>query len=297
MDLGSSIRRRRRRREKAPRRKRTRDRTGTSDRTETSARTGISVRTGAFRRVGTAVYVAVALALGGSVSGYLVATRFLFPPGEPPASLQGVPDVSGLGFGAAAALLADSGLTVERVDSVRHPLVAAGTIIGQSPLPGRTALPGAAIRITLSVGPEIGAVPDVTRLLGGRATRVLEASGFAVRVDTVESEAAAGRVIVIDPEPGTELVLPGQVRLEVSLGPPTLPVPDLSGMGIEEAIAALDTLGLIVSEFDRRYSILNVDRVFSQNPAPHTQVEAGTAIRLTIGQAMVRTRQQSGAGN
>lgn len=295
MDLGSSIRRRRKRREKAPRRKRTRDRTKTSSRTRDRSKT--SIRTAAFRRVGTPVYAAVALALGGSVCGYLVATRFLFPPGEPPASLQGVPDVSGLGFGAAAALLADSGLTVERVDSVRHPLVAAGTIIGQSPLPGRTALPGAAIRITLSVGPEIGAVPDVTRLLGGRASRVLEASGFVVRVDTVESEAAAGRVIVIDPEPGTELALPGQVRLEVSLGPPTLPVPDLSGMGIEEAIAALDTLGLIVSEFDRRYSILNVDRVFAQNPAPHTQVEAGTAIRLTIGQAMVRTRQQSGAGN
>ena len=279
MDLGSSIRRRRKRRQKPPRR------------TETSGRTGASTR------MGTAARVAVALALGGLVSGYLVATRVLFPPGEPPASLQGVPDLSGIGYGAAAALLADSGLTVSRVDSVRHPLAAAGTVIGQSPLPGRTALPGAAIRITLSLGPEIGAVPDVTRLLGGRATRVLEASGFVVRVDTVESEAAAGRVIVIDPLPGTELALPGEVRLEVSLGPPTLPVPDLSGMLIEEAIAALDTLGLVVSEFDRRYSILNVDRVFAQHPAPHTQVEAGTAIRLTIGQAMVRSRQQSGAGN
>lgn len=297
MDLGSSIRRRRKRREKAPGRRGTSGRTGPSGRTGASGRVVSGGRMVSGRPVGTVVYVAAALVLGGLVSGYLVATRLLFPPGEAPASLQGVPDVSGLGFGSAVALLADSGLTVARVDSVRHPRVAAGTVIGQSPLPGRTALPGAAIRITLSVGPEIGAVPDVTRLLGGRATRVLEATGFVVRVDTVESEVAAGRVIVIDPAPGTELALPGEVRLEVSLGPPTLPVPDLSGLWIEEAIAALDTLGLVVSEFDRRYSILNVDRVFAQHPAPHTQVEAGTAIRLTIGQAMMRTRQQSGIRN
>ena len=296
MDLGSSIRRRRKRRERPPVRKRTRGRTRDRTGGRTRGRTWVPGRIGVPGMV-RAAYVAVALALGGLASGYLVATRFIFPPGEPPASLQDVPDLSGLGFGAAAALLADSGLSVERIDSVRHPMVAAGTVIGQSPLPGRTALPGAAIRITLSVGPEIGAVPDVTRLLGGRARRVLEASGFVVRVDTVESEAAAGRVIVIDPAPGTELALPGDVRLEVSLGPPTLPLPDLSGMWIEEAIAALDSLGLIVSEFDRRYSILNVDRVFAQHPAPHTQVEAGTAIRLTIGQAMVRPRQQSGVGN
>ena len=200
--------------------------------------------------------------------------------------------MAGRVVGLALALLEDSGLTVARVDSVHHPVIAAGTVIGQSPLPGPTALPGAGVRITLSLGPEIGAVPDVTRLLGGRATRVLEASGFAVEVDTVESEAAAGRVLQIDPVPGTELPLPGAVRLEVSLGPPTLPIPDLSGMWIEEAIAVLDTLGLVVSGFDMRYSILNVDRVFAQHPVPHTQVGAGAAVRLTVGQAMVRQREQ-----
>lgn len=258
MDLGSSIRRRR----KSP-----------------GKPAGVA---------GRAARLMIPIAAAGLTTGYLVATRLLFPPAAAPPSFQGVPDVAGSVFGPALALLADSGLSVARVDSVHHPVIVAGTVIGQSPLPGRTALPGAGVRLTLSLGPEIGAVPDVTRLLGGRAARVLEASGFLVQVDTVESEAVAGRVLQIDPAPGTELALPGAVRLEVSLGPPTLPMPDLAGLGMEEAIAVLDMLGLIVSEFDMRYSILNVDRVFAQHPVAYTQVEAGTAVRLTVGQAMVR---------
>lgn len=273
MDLGSSIRRRRKPRAKGSREERSRARKS---------------RARSSRAVGKAARVVIPIAAAGLVSGYLVATRLLFPPGAPPPSLQGVPDLAGRAFGSAAAMLADSGLSVARVDSVHHPVIAAGTVIGQSPLPGWTALPGAGVRVTLSLGPEIGAVPDVTRLLAGRATRVLESSGFMVEVDTVESEAAAGRVLLIEPVPGTELALPGAVRLEVSLGPPTLPIPDLSGMWLDEAIAVLDILGLVVSEFDMRYSILNVDRVFAQHPLPYTQVEAGTAVRLTVGQAMVR---------
>ena len=273
MDLGSSIRRRRK--------PRARDsRVGGSPEKRSRAKSS--------RALGKAARLVIAIAAAGLISGYVVATRMLFPPGAPPPSLQGVPDLAGRAFGSAAAMLADSGLSVARVDSVHHPVIAAGTVIGQSPLPGWTALPGAGVRVTLSVGPEIGAVPDVTRLLAGRATRVLQSSGFMVEVDTVESEAAAGRVLLIEPEPGTELALPGAVRLEVSLGPPTLPIPDLSGMWLDEAIAVLDILGLVVSEFDMRYSILNVDRVFAQHPVPYTQVEAGTAVRLTVGQAMVR---------
>lgn len=278
MDLGSSIRRRRK-----PRAKRSRARSSQAR----SSRAGTSWAKRS-RAVGKAARTVIAIAVAGSVSGYVVATRILFPPGAPPPSLQGVPDVAGRTFGSAAAMLADSDLSVARVDSVHHPVIAAGTVIGQSPLPGWTALPGAGVRVTLSLGPEIGAVPDVTRLLAGRATRVLESSGFTVEVDTVESEAAAGRVLLIEPAAGTELALPGAVRLEVSLGPPTLPIPDLSGMWLDEAIAVLDILGLVVSEFDLRYSILNVDRVFAQHPLPYTQVEAGTAVRLTVGQAMVR---------
>lgn len=229
------------------------------------------------------VLIVAATGLG---TGYAVATTWLFPsPGAPP-SLQGVPELRGSLISGALALLADSGLTAGRVDSIRHPVAPAGRVIGQNPLPGRTALPGAEVRVTMSMGPEVRSVPDVTRLRGGRAVATLEAGGFVVLVDTVESDLAAGRIVAIDPLPGTETTIPGLVRLAVSQGPPTFPMPNLLGFSENEARSLMGALGLPVSAVERRYSILNVNRVFGQIPEPYASVGAGTRVRLIVGQSV-----------
>ena len=234
---------------------------------------------------GTPVMVLILAGTGLGI-GYAVSTTWLFPSPEPPPSLQGVPELRGGPIAGALALLADSGLTAGRVDSIRHPVAPAGSVLGQNPLPGRTALPGAEVRVTMSMGPEIRSVPDVTRLRGGRAVATLEAGGFVVRVDTVQSDSPAGRILAIDPPPGTETTMPGSVRLEVSMGPPTFPMPNLLGYGENEARSLLSALGLALSETERRYSILNVNRVFGQNPEPNADVVLGTRVRLIVGQSM-----------
>ena len=241
---------------------------------------------GDFRRRPGTPLIALILAGTGLGAGYAVSTIWLFPSPEPPPALQGVPELRGSHIAGALALLADSGLTVGRVDSIRHPLASAGSVIGQNPLPGRTALPGAEVRVTMSLGPEIRSVPDVTRLRGARAVATLEAGGFLVRVDTVRSDSPAGRVLAIDPPPGTQTTMPGSVRLELSLGPPTFPMPNLLGYGEYEARSLLSALGLTWSETEKRYSILNVNRVFGQNPEPNADVGLGTRVRLIVGQSM-----------
>ena len=219
-------------------------------------------------------------------AGYAVSTTWLFPSPEPPPALQGVPELRGSPVADAVALLADSGLAAGRVDSIRHPVAPAGMVIGQDPLPGRTALPGAEVRVTMSIGPEIRSVPDVTRLRGGRAVATLEAGGFVVQVDSVESDRPAGQIVGIEPPPGTETTMPGSVWLAVSLGPPTFPMPNLLGYGENEARSFLYALGLTVMEVDRRYSILNVNSVFGQDPEPNANVGVGTRVRLIVGQSM-----------
>ncbi len=226
------------------------------------------------------------LAGTGLTAGYGVSTIWLFPSPESPSALQGVPELRGSPMSGALALLADSGLTAGRVDSIRHPAAPAGTVIGQNPLPGRTALTGAEVRVTMSIGPEIRSIPDVTRLRGARAVATLEAGGFLVQVDTIRSDSPAGQIVAIDPLPGTETTMPGSVRLQVSLGPPTFPMPNLLGYGEIEARSLLSALGLSVSEVDRRYSILNVNRIFGQNPEPNTDVRSGVRVRLIVGQSM-----------
>ena len=278
MDLGSSIRRRRRR-----------PAGGHDDGENGRGDNGRDSRApGRARRVVRGAGVALGLAVGGGGAGYAVATLVLFPMPETPSASRGVPDLRGRSLPAALAVVADSGLVVERVDSVRHPTAPRGTVIGQSPLPGPTALPGAAVRVTASLGPEVRNVPDVTRLPGERAAALLRAGGFRVQVDTVESGLPAGRVAGIDPQPGARLPIPADVRLRVSQGPPTFPMPDLTGASEAEAQAVLDSLGLALQEVDRRFSLLNVGAVFGQTPAPDLPVEAGAPVRIVVGEAMVR---------
>ena len=226
---------------------------------------------------------ALIVAGGGLACGYLVATVFFFRPPPPPPALQGVPDLRGYPLAMAMSVLGDSGLATSQVDSVHHPTVAGGLVIGQSPLPGRTALPEAPVRVTVSMGPDVRPVPDVTRLPGSRAAALLAESGFEVSVDTIESMAPAGRVIHIEPGPGTPVAIPGSVRMAVSLGPPTIPMPSLAGLSEQAALSLLRALGLVVSQIEYRYSILNVNRVFGQYPDPNAQIEQGAEVQLIVG--------------
>jgi len=139
------------------------------------------------------------------------------------------------------------------------------------------------VRITVSSGQELRPVPDLTRLDGEQAVQLLGASGFLVHVDTVESSVAAGRVLAMDPAPGTEVALPATVRLELSEGPATFPMPDLAGWPEGDAVALLLASGLLRGNVDRRFSLLNVGRVFGQSPAPGEMVIAGTRVRLIVG--------------
>lgn len=243
-------------------------------------------RVGDWKRRPGKLLIVLVTAATGLGTGYAVSTIWLFPSPEGPPDLQGVPDLRGSSIGGALAMLADSSLAAGRVDTIRHPVAPAGTVIGQDPLPGRTALPGAEVRVTISAGPEIRLVPDVTRLRGARAAATLEAGGFNVQIDTVRADLPAGRIIAIDPPPGTETTMPGWVRLQVSRGPPTFPMPSLLGYGETQARSLLAALGLTVSAVDRRYSLLNVNRVFGQHPEPNTSVATGAQVRLIVGQSM-----------
>ena len=226
----------------------------------------------------------VGLALGAFLLGYGVATLVIFPAPDPPEDLLEVPDLQGSSVAAAAEALRERGLVVGALDSLRHPSLDSGRVVGQAPLPGQLARPEAVVRLTVSMGPERRAVPDVARLRGDRALRLLEATGFAVTVDSVQSDAPAGSVLEMDPEAGTELPLPGRVELTVSLGPPRVAMPDLLGMSEEAAIDTLGALGLPVAAVDTVFRF-GRDRglVVEQAPPADSLLERGTAVRLSVG--------------
>lgn len=275
MQLGSSLRRRRRKRDDPPD-------DGGEDRPTWLRTAGL----GALA------------ALAGLGLGYLFATWVLFPPPPPPGDLYEVPDVQGLDLDGAAARLDEAGLSLGTVEFLRHPRADSGTVVGQAPVAGQLATPDAPVRVTLSQGSERQPVPDLLGLRGDWAANVLHATGFEVSVDSVEAQDPRGRVLEIDPAPGTELALPGEVVLRVSKGPARVAMPSLVGM--EEA-AARDTLGVLGLVIGRVDEIFRFGRdqgvVVEQAPPADTLVDRGSAVRIGIGRRGRNGEPPDTAGN
>jgi len=224
------------------------------------------------------------IALLGLGGGYLVSTQIFFPAPAPPGDVTRVPDLSGGTLDAAAGALSQAGLFLGKVDSLRHPSILEGVIVGQSPLPGQLSLVGDTLRVAVSLGPVERPVPDVMRLRADRARTVLEATGFQVVVDSVESGTPRGSVVAMEPKAGTEATIPLGIRLTVSMGPPMVEVPLLLGLQEEQAISVLDSLGLALSEVETRFRFgRDQGLVVEQQPPATTLVERGTAVRLVVG--------------
>ena len=233
-----------------------------------------------MRRRALRIALASFLAFGG---GYVLATQWLFPAPKPPQRLLKIPDVQGLPLEEAREKIEGAGLAFSGADSVGHPSIEEGKVLGQTPIPGQLLLPGGAVRVAVSLGPERRAIPDVSLLRGDRARTVLETTGFAVAVDSVENEAPRGTILTMDPAPGTETTLPHEIRLVVSLGPPMIPMPFLVGLGNAQAFERLDSLGLLVEDRGTTLAYRRDLFVIDQDPPPTRLVPRGSTVRLVFG--------------
>ena len=230
------------------------------------------------------VLTLLGLGLGGWLVGYLVATQIVFPAPPPPGDLHPVPDLRGMGLTRASERASGAQVTLGAVDSLQHPTVPAGTVLGQSPLPGQLATPGTPVRVTVSTGPQRRAVPDVLRLDEERARIILETSGFVVRADTVESDVARGRVVEVTPGVDSVLALPAEVALSVSTGPPLVLMPRVLGMNEEAARDTLELLGLEVTEVEEVFRFgRDQGIVVEQEPGADTELDRGSEVRLAVG--------------
>jgi serine/threonine-protein kinase len=95
------------------------------------------------------------------------------------------------------------------------------------------------------VVPHSHEVPSVVGASVQEASRRLNDLGFSVVVGHGQYDSSAkGTVLSVDPVEGTILREGSTVTLVPSLGPPPVPVPDLTGMTLDKATAALQEQGL-----------------------------------------------------
>jgi len=224
------------------------------------------------------------MVLVGWALGYLVATRVLFPAPPPPGDLFSVPHLQGMDVATARAVLEETGLVLGSVDSIAHPTVTSALVVGQAPLPGQLALADTPVRVTVSTGPQTRSVPDVRGLVADQATVLLQASGFVVETDSVESAEPPGRVVEMRPGPGGVVTLPARVALSVSVGPPAIVMPLVLGMEEVAARVLLESLGLVVVAIEEVFRFgQDQGVVVEQEPAADTELPPGAEVRLGVG--------------
>jgi serine/threonine-protein kinase len=230
-----------------------------------------------------ALIAAAVLALGTGM-GWVVATRVVFPPPPPPGDLYEVPDLYDVELADATRRIEEAGLTLGLVDAFQHPAVDSGRVMGQDPLPGQLAVPGRAVRVSVSMGAELRAIPEVAHLRGDQAQQRLEASGFVVLLDSVQSDEPRGRIVSLDPPAGTHLAVPAEVRLRVSVGPPQVEMPVLLGLLESQARDTLQVLGFDLSNVEDQFGFEAEDgKVVGQDPSPGQVLNRGSPVRLVIG--------------
>jgi serine/threonine-protein kinase len=113
-----------------------------------------------------------------------------------------VPDLTGKTQQDATSILTGLGFKVAAT-SVFSDTVPQGTVISNSPNSG-TAPKGSTVTLTVSKGPDVVPVPDVTNKKPDEATKILKAAGF--KVDRQDAPFGPGhRVYATDPGPGTKV--------------------------------------------------------------------------------------------
>ncbi|MGO1544191.1 MAG: Stk1 family PASTA domain-containing Ser/Thr kinase [Gulosibacter sp.] len=165
-----------------------------------------------------------------------------------PGSWQAAPEVAGETEAQAAELIAAQGFGIGETSYENSLEVPEGTVISMDPGPGSRLEPDSVIDLVVSAGPAILTVPRLDGLPRDEAVEAIEHAGFVYSEETdvleFSSSTEAGTVLYGTNESGealpTEMAEQEPIRLVVSAGA----VPEVSGMGQSDAIAALEEVGL-----------------------------------------------------
>ncbi|RZS66559.1 serine/threonine-protein kinase [Agromyces ramosus] len=214
------------------------------------------------------------------LTGLAAGTGWYF--GAGPGALATVPETATLLPDNARQVLEAEGFEV--VDGERNdPRVPAGQVSGTDPAGGQQARRGSAVTMFVSLGPRMLPVPDVIGQPEADARAAL--AEFAVAEASApqfSGDIAAGSVIAVlgaDGNPlGAEYPELGDVTLVVSVGS----VPDVTGLPVAEAEAAITGAGLAVGRAEPEFSDeVPLDHVIAATPTTDP-VRPGDTIVLTV---------------
>jgi serine/threonine-protein kinase len=127
-------------------------------------------------------------------------------------------------------------------------------------------------------------VPKIKGLSEADAQNAVQANKLKFVVGgNQKSDKPAGTVIACFPDEGTSVKTNTDVRVYISSGPATNPVPNLQGVDITSATAMITNNGFTLGKVDHKFDdTVPKDSVISQTPPADTQSDAGTKIDLVV---------------
>jgi beta-lactam-binding protein with PASTA domain len=192
-----------------------------------------------------------------------------------------VPQVTNLSQDQANSALLAAGLT-PAVQAVDSDSVASGIVISQDPVAGYVLKKGQTVRLSVSQGPSLVYLPDVTGYTLQAAKITLENSGFDVKeVDqgTNDPTTPPGTVIAQDPKGDTNV--PGKSAVTLTIASSSLIVPSLAGQTVDQAEAALTALGLVMGNVtDESSQDYPPGMITRQDVSPGTAAQAGMVVNV-----------------
>ena len=144
-------------------------------------------------------------------------------------------------------IVEESGFTLGQLLEVNDENIPRGFIISQNPVAGTKMSPGTSVDLVVSKGPSLIEITDLSRKSPEDAIQILETLGFEYEIiEEYSEDVEIGLVSGTIPEAG-EIVTPDElIQVIVSLGI-KIEVPEVEGLGYEDAINILEELGLVVT--------------------------------------------------
>lgn len=205
-----------------------------------------------------------------------------------------VPDVTGKQMTLARQILEDKKLRVNVAETYNAD-VPAGQVVSQNPTAGSKVKEQRLVTIYVSKGGEEIEMPDLTGLSKSDAEAQLKKMGLKLgSVYEKYSNEEAGTVIKQDPKAGTKISRGQTVDITVSKGKQShkVSVPDVTGVSLDAAKAALQSRGLRVGSVSKQESRQAAGTVVNQSPASG-EVEEGSSISLVIAEPVKQQVQKT----
>lgn len=186
-----------------------------------------------------------------------------------------IPEVVGLSQPEATDALSAKGFAAQAVEVKSDE--PQGTVLSSDPEQGHRAEEGSTVTLSVAT-PRI--VPAIVGATSDEAAQALEAEGFtAVTYAEEKSNEAAGTVLAVSPEAGTE-AKSGDV-ITVTLAVPYT-VPDVEGMSEADATAALEAEGYEVSTEWYTTEDIEEGTAVSTDPIAGSELNSGSEVTLYI---------------